>query len=79
MTLLARIMEWVFIGTWCVALASHIYASRYFYPMWAAGFRPKPEHQGHRRKAFIGFGVFIGAIAVGFAAGGIAELAGGWG
>jgi hypothetical protein len=30
------------------------------------------------RKALIGYGVFIAAIAVGFAAGGIAELAGGW-
>jgi hypothetical protein len=55
------------------------YASRFFLPMWAAGFRKKPQHEGYGRKALIGYGIFVGAILVGLAAGGIAELAGGWG
>lgn len=79
MTFLAQLMLWVFIAAWCVGVAAHIYASRYFLPMWASGFRKKPEHQGYRRKMLIGYGVFVGALVVGFAAGGIAELAGGWG
>jgi hypothetical protein len=29
-------------------------------------------------KALIGYGIFVGAALVGFAAGGMAELAGGW-
>lgn len=78
MTLLARIMEWVFIGAWCVGVAGHIYGSRYWLPMWAAGFKKRPDHQGYGRKALVGYGIFIGALAVGFAAGGIAQLAGGW-
>jgi hypothetical protein len=72
----AQMMEWLFLAAWFVAAAAHIYASRFFLPMWAAGFRKRPEHQGYGRKALIGYCIFIGAIAVGFAAGGIAELAG---
>lgn len=45
---------------------------------WAKGFRKCPEHDGYGRKIAIGYGIFIAAILVGFAAGGIAELAGGW-
>lgn len=78
MSIVAQIMLRVFIVAWCVAAASHIYASRYFIPMWAARLRKRPRHQGYGRKALIGYGIFVGAIAVGFAAGGIAELAGGW-
>jgi hypothetical protein len=79
MTPLARIMEWLFIAAWCVGVAAHIYGSRFFFPMWASGFKKKVEHEGYGRKALMGYGVFVGAIAVGFAAGGIAQLAGGWG
>jgi hypothetical protein len=79
MTPLAQLMLWVFIGAWCVGVSAHLYASRYFLPMWASGFSKKPEHQGYGRKALLGYGVFLGAVLVGFAAGGIAELAGGWG
>lgn len=79
MTLLAHLMLWVFVAAWFVAAGSHLYASRYFLPMWAAGFRKKPEHQGYGRKVLIGYGLFVGALLVGFAAGGIANLAGGWG
>ena len=78
MSLLARAMEWLFIATWCVGVAAHIYGSRYFLPMWASGFKRKPKHNGYRRKALIGYGVFVAAIAVGFAAAGIAQFAGGW-
>jgi hypothetical protein len=78
MSIVPQIMLWVFIAAWCVGVASHIYASCYFLPMWAAGFRKCPQHEGYGRKALIGYGIFAGAIAAGFAAGGIAELAGGW-
>lgn len=78
MSPVAQIMEWVFIVAWCVAVGAHLYATRFFLPMWAAGFKKRPEHEGYGRKALKGYGIFVGAIAVGFAAGGIAELAGGW-
>lgn len=78
-SIIAQIMLWIFIAAWCVAVAAHIYASRYFFPMWASGFRKRREHEGYGRKALVGYGVFIAAIIVGFAAGGVAELAGGWG
>lgn len=78
MTPLAQAMEWLFIGAWCVCIAAHIYAGRYFFPMWASGFKNKPEHKGYARKALIGYGVFVGALLLGFAAGGVAHLAGGW-
>lgn len=69
---------WIFIAAWCVGAAAHIYATRYFLPIWAAGFRKRPQHEGYARKAILGYGIFVGALAVAFAAGGIAELAGGW-
>jgi hypothetical protein len=72
-------MEWLFIAAWCVGVAAHIYATRFFLPLWAVGFRKRPEHEGFGRRALLGYGIFIGAIAVAFAASGIAELAGGWG
>lgn len=78
MTPLAKAMEVVFICAWCVGVGAHLYATRYWLPMWASGFKKQDRHQGYMRKALIGYGVFIAAIAVGFAAGGIAELAGGW-
>lgn len=71
-------MEWLFIAAWSVAFAASIYGSHFYLPMWKARFRKCPEHEGYRRKSLIGYGIFIGAVAVGFAAGGIAELAGGW-
>lgn len=79
MNLLAQITQWVFMGMWCVAVVAHLYASRYFLPMWANRFRKNPRHVGYGRKVLVGYGVFLGAMAVGFAAGGIGELAGGWG
>lgn len=71
-------MEWAFIATWCVGVAAHLYGSRYFFPMWKARFKKLPEHEGYGRKARIGFAVFVAAVALGFAEGGVAELAGGW-
>lgn len=79
MTPLAKSMEYAFICTWCIAVAAHLYASRYWLPMWAAGFKEKPKHKGYMRKALTGYGVFVLAILVGFAEGGIAQIwGGGW-
>ena len=72
-------MEVVFIASWCVGTAAWFYANRYFLPMWLVGFRKTDKHKGYWRKTLIGTGVFIGALAVGFAAGGIADYwGGGW-
>ncbi len=79
MTPLAKVMEAVFIAAWCVGATAWFYSMRYFMPMWLVGFRHRDEHRGYPRKTLIGAGVFIGAIAIGFAAGGIAEFwGGGW-
>ncbi|OJW72768.1 MAG: hypothetical protein BGO57_16170 [Sphingomonadales bacterium 63-6] len=79
MSALAQTMLVVFIAAWCVGVAAWFYGTRYWLPMWAAGFR-KTEWRGkYMRKALKGYGVFIVAIAVGFGAGGIAEYwGGGW-
>lgn len=71
-------MLWLFIAAWCVAAGGHIYGSRFFVARWAKGFRKCPEHAGYGRKIAIGYGIFAAALLVGFAAGGIAEMAGGW-
>jgi hypothetical protein len=39
MTPVARAMEVIFIGAWCVGVAAHLYATRYWLPMWASGFK----------------------------------------
>lgn len=79
MKLLPQIMLWIFIAAWFVGAAAHIYATRFFLPRWLAGFKARPEHAGYGRKIIVGYGIFLAAIAVAFTAGGIAELAGGWG
>ncbi|WP_237452069.1 hypothetical protein [Qipengyuania algicida] len=79
MSIVPQIMLWVFIAAWCVAAVAHIYATRFFIPRWAAGFRKREGHEGYGRKILFGYGIFLAAIAVAFVAGGIAELAGGWG
>ena len=76
--MLAQIMLWLFIAAWGVGMVANIYATRFFISLWSAGFNKRPHHQGYWRKALIGYGVFLCAVAVGFAAGGVAELAGGW-
>jgi uncharacterized membrane protein YjjB (DUF3815 family) len=63
----------LFMTAWCVGIAAWFYAMRYWMPMWLAGFRHREGHSGYRRKAHIGFAVFVGAIAVGLAAGSIAK------
>lgn len=78
MSLLAQIMLWLFITAWCVGMAANLYATRFFRSLWFAGFNKRPHHQGYWRKVLIGYGVFLGAVAVGLAAGGVAEIAGGW-
>ena len=65
-------MLWVFIAVWFVGVAANIYATRFFLSMWLAGFRKRPQHKEYGRKVLIGYGVFTGAVAVGFAAAGIA-------
>jgi hypothetical protein len=68
----------------CVSDSTHFWSHfrgarhRYWISMWWAGFRKREEHAGYKGKALKGFGIFIAAIAVGFAAGGIAQLDGGW-
>ena len=79
MSALAEIMLWVFIAAWCFSVAAHIYGTRYFLPNWFAMLRRKPVREGYGKKALKGYCTFIAAAAVALAAGGIAELAGGWG
>jgi len=71
MTLLAQLMGWVFIAAWAVGLAASIYASQYF-------FRKPPGAPGDNRKMRWGYAVSVGAVAIGFLAGWVAQLAGGW-
>ena len=79
MTALAKAMEMVFIGTWCVAVGAWLYMARYFLSMWAARFQKKDRHAGYWKKTLGGCAVFVLAVAAGFAAGGIAEYwGGGW-
>lgn len=77
MTFLAQAMLWVFVAAWCVALASWLYAARYFVPWWGARFRGVERPLGHLDKASRGCGVFVLAILVGFLAGAIAQFVGG--
>jgi hypothetical protein len=76
MTILAETMKVVFILAWAAAAMGWIYGTRYFVP---ARFHKSNCPPDYMRKALRGYGVFVAAIAVGFAAGGIAELwGGGW-
>jgi hypothetical protein len=68
----------LFIAGWCVAALGWFYGTRFFLPMWAAGFRKTERHTGYGRKALIGYAVFLAAILFCFLVGGLAELAGGW-
>ena len=79
MTLLSKVMAFVFIAAWCIGVAGWLYGTRYWLPMWAAGFNKVDRHKGYWRKAKTGYGVFILSLAVGFAAGGVAQCwGGGW-
>lgn len=79
MTPLAQAMLVLFIAACGVAFAAHLYFSRYWYPMWAARFRKREAHRGYGKKCLQAFAVFLVAIAIAFAAGGIAEYwGGGW-
>ena len=72
-------MEGVFIAAWGVGMCAWIYGTRYWPAMWAGGFKKSERPPGYMRKALLGYGVFVAAIAVGFLAGGIAEFwGGGW-
>lgn len=79
MTPLAQAMLVVFIVACCMAAAAHIYATRYFFPRWAAGFRKREQHRGYGSRACIGYLIFLAALGVAFGAGAIAEhWGGGW-
>ena len=78
MKLIPQLMLWAFIGALFVGAAANIYATRFFLPRWWSGFHARPEHAGYGRKILLGYGIFVAAIVVAFAAGGIAELTGGW-
>jgi hypothetical protein len=79
MTPFAYAMQILFIIAWFVAVGGWFYGIRFFLPMWANGFRPSEKRDGYKRKAIKGCAVFVGALLFGLAAGGLAELAGGWG
>jgi hypothetical protein len=79
MTPLADAMLIIFIAAWCVAVGGGVYSARFFMAMWFVGFRKRDKHKGYVREYLMGAGISLVAIAVGFAAGGIAELwGGGW-
>jgi hypothetical protein len=79
MTVLAQLMQIVFIAAWGAGVLGWIYGTRFWLAMWAVGFDRTKRPPGYMRKALVGYGIFISAIAVGFAAGGIAEVwGGGW-
>jgi hypothetical protein len=76
MTPLAAAMKVVFILAWGAGVIAWIYATRYWVPARLSKSKSPP---GYMRKALVGYGVFMAAIAVGLLAGGIAELwGGGW-
>jgi hypothetical protein len=72
-------MEVLFIAAWFVGVGAWFYGTRFWLAMWAVGFDRSKRPPGYMRKALVAYGVFIGAIVVGFLAGGIAEFwGGGW-
>lgn len=76
---LAQVMKSVFILAWGAAMCGWIYGSRYWLGMWVVRFDRSKRPPGYMRNAMVGYGIFVGAIAVGSIAGGIAELwGGGW-
>ena len=79
MSELAQAMLVIFIIAGCVAVSAWLYGTRYWLPIWSAGFR-KTEWRGiYMRRAIKGYTGFILAVGIGFAAGGIAEYwGGGW-
>lgn len=79
MTVLVHAMLILFIIAWFVAVGGWFYGTRYFLPMWANGFKASNNRKGYGRNVLIGYGIFIGAVIFGFAVGGVAQLAGGWG
>jgi len=78
MTPFAQAMLILFVAAWSVGVGGWFYGTRFFLPMWAAGFRRSEKHEGYGRKALRGYAVFIGAVLFGFVFGGLAQLAGGW-
>ena len=69
MTPLAKDMWLVSVAAWFVAIAGWFYGARYWLP--------RDRREGYGRKSLKGFGVFLAALAVFVAAGGMALLWGG--
>ena len=78
MSFLAQAMLVVFVAAWGVGVAAWFYSIRYFLPLWWAGINRRERPKGYGLKTLCGVGVFLGAFAVAFSAGGIAGLVGGW-
>lgn len=83
MTQVAQVMLWIFVMAWCAGVAAWFYVAWSFVPLWASHFHATVTSDAihARRKKAVRRGIiaFFCAIAVAFAAGGIAHLAGGWG
>jgi 4-hydroxybenzoate polyprenyltransferase len=77
MTIFAHAMLILFIVAWFVAGGAWFYGT--FLPMWVNRFQVSDDRKGYKRKARKGYAIFIGAAIFGFAVGGLAQLAGGWG
>ncbi|WP_232824146.1 hypothetical protein [Blastomonas sp. UPD001] len=79
MSVLAQAMLAIFIAAAVVAIGGWAYGTRYWLPMWAAGFRKTEWRSLYMRRAIKGYSGFILAVGIGFAVGGIAEYwGGGW-
>lgn len=80
MTPLAFVMLLVCYAAWFVGAGALLYGARHFLPMLTAHRRGGERHEGYAKKALQGFGIFVVACGIAFAAGAAAEFwAGGWG
>jgi hypothetical protein len=79
MTFLAHAMLILFIIAWFVAAGAWFYGTRFFFPMCFNRSQQSENCKGYGRKALKGYSIFVSAVIFGFAVGGIAQLAGGWG
>lgn len=82
-TQVAQVMLWIFLAACCAGVAAWFYAVWNSLALGPINFIPKgmSDVKQARRKKAVRRGVlaFFCAIALAFAAGGVAHLAGGWG